>query len=101
MFRITAALAATAMLAVASAASAQEARVAYGDLDLSTAAGAQTLDQRINTVAAELCRNSRASDTRLNRRANRCVSDTRDHIRSQLPREARAALSAQARTAQL
>ncbi|RZJ75572.1 MAG: UrcA family protein, partial [Brevundimonas sp.] len=48
-------------MAVASAASAQDARVAYGDLDLSTAAGAQTLDQRINTVAADLCRNSRAS----------------------------------------
>ena len=101
MFRITAALAATAMLAVASAASAQETRIAYGDLDLSTAAGAQTLDQRVNTAAANLCRNLRTADSRLNRRNNRCEADTRQQIRSQLPREARAALSAQARTAAL
>ena len=101
MFRITAALAATAMLAVASAASAQETRIAYGDLDLTTAAGAQTLDQRISAAAAAMCRDVRAADSRLSRRNNRCEADARSQIRSQLPREARAALNAQARTAQL
>ena len=101
MFRITAALAATAMLAVASAASAQDTRIAYGDLDLSTAAGAQALDQRISTAAADMCRDARATDSRLSRRNNRCEANARSQIREKLPREARAALSAQARTASL
>ena len=100
MIRITAAAIAATILATASAASAQESRIAYGDLDLSTAAGVATLDQRIDAVAAQVCANVRAADSRLRRRGS-CEASARQEIRRQLPREAQAALTAHARTAEL
>ena len=42
-------------LAVAGAASAQDGHLSYGDLDLSTKAGARTLDQRISGLSQEMC----------------------------------------------
>lgn len=100
MIRITAAAIAAAVLATASAASAQEARIAYGDLDLSTTAGAEQLDQRIDAAATAVCRNVRAADSRLQRRGS-CEASARLEIRRQLPREAQAALNARAHTAAL
>lgn len=57
--KILASVTVACALAVAGAASAQEARIAYGDLDLTTAAGAQAFDIRIQTAARKLCRDAR------------------------------------------
>ena len=51
-----ASLVAVLTLATAGAASAQEARVAWGDLDLSTAAGADAFDARVRAAARKMCR---------------------------------------------
>ena len=51
-----ASLAAIAALAIAGSASAQEARIAWGDLDMSSAAGANAFDARIEAAARSLCR---------------------------------------------
>jgi len=44
-------------LAAAGSASAQEARIRWGDLDLSTPAGADAFDARVRSAARKLCRN--------------------------------------------
>jgi len=54
--KILASLAAVLTLAAGSA-SAQEARIRWGDLDLSTPAGADAFDQRVRAAARKLCRN--------------------------------------------
>lgn len=51
-----ASLAAALIVAAAGSASAQEARIRWGDLDLSTAAGADAFDARIRTAARRMCR---------------------------------------------
>lgn len=53
----------------AGAASAQEARISWGDLDLSSAAGADAFDARVEAAARKLCRNARAPGTLINDRA--------------------------------
>lgn len=53
-----ASLAAVLTLAAAGSASAQEARIRWGDLDLSTRAGADAFDQRVRAAARKLCRNT-------------------------------------------
>lgn len=52
-----ASLVAVLTLAAAGSASAQEARIRWGDLDLSTPAGADAFDQRVRAAARKLCRN--------------------------------------------
>ena len=47
------------IVAAAGSASAQEARIPWGDLDLGTGRGAATLDNRIEAAADRLCRNAR------------------------------------------
>jgi UrcA family protein len=96
MLRITAA-AVVAMLALSSAAKAEDARVAYGDLDLSTAAGSAQLDQRIETAADSLCQ-MRPSPAQLNASAD-CRTNVRSEVMRQLPRaQAQAAQSQASRT---
>lgn len=51
-----ASLAAVLTLAAAAPASAGEVRIAWGDLDLSSAAGADAFDARIRAAARKLCR---------------------------------------------
>jgi UrcA family protein len=51
-----ASLAAVLTLAAASSASAGDVRIAWGDLDLSTAAGADAFDARIRAAARKMCR---------------------------------------------
>ena len=51
-----ASLAAVLIVAAAGTASAHEVRIAYGDLDLSTAAGADAFDARIRAAARRMCR---------------------------------------------
>lgn len=51
-----ASLAAVLSLAAAAPASAGEVRIAWGDLDLSTPAGADAFDQRVRAAARKMCR---------------------------------------------
>ena len=64
-----ASLAAVLALAAAGSASAQEARIAWGDLDLSSAAGANTFDARVEAAARTLCRGARKPGSRISDRA--------------------------------
>ena len=87
MLRISAA-AVVAMLALSSAAKAEDARVAFGDLDLSTAAGSAQLDQRIKDAADSLCQ-VRRSPAQLDAAAD-CRTTVRNEVMRQLPRAAHA-----------
>ena len=84
----TTALAAAALLVVG-AASAQDARIAYADLDLSTAAGVADLDARIQAAAERLCADARATGSLLSDRAY-CEKAVREAALESLPRNARA-----------
>lgn len=64
-----ASLAAVLALAAAGSASAQEARIAWSDLDLSSAAGAEAFDARVEAAARKLCRNARTPGRLVNDRA--------------------------------
>lgn len=64
-----ASLAAVAALAVAGSASAQEARIAWGDLDMSSPVGANTFDARVEGAARKLCRNARRTGSLVSDRA--------------------------------
>ncbi|MDP2117501.1 MAG: UrcA family protein [Brevundimonas sp.] len=64
-----ASLAAVLVLAVAGSASAQEARINWGDLDLSSAAGADAFDARVQAASRKLCRSVRAPGRLINDRA--------------------------------
>ena len=63
--KILASLTAVALLLTAGAASAQDARIAWGDLDLSTAAGADAFDARVETAARKMCRDVRRPGSRI------------------------------------
>lgn len=63
-----ASLAAVLALAAGSV-SAQEARIAWGDLDLSSAAGADTFDARVEAAARTLCRGAKKPGSRISDRA--------------------------------
>lgn len=62
-------VAAVGVTLAAGAASAQEARISWGDLDLSSAAGADAFDTRVEAAARKLCRRARAPGTLINDRA--------------------------------
>jgi len=64
-----ASLAAILSLAAAGSASAQEARIRWDDLDLSSVAGANTFDARVAAAARKLCRQARAPGSRISDRA--------------------------------
>ncbi len=76
-----------AVLAVslaAGAASAQEARVQWGDLDLASPAGAAAFDARVTAAASRLCRGVKRPGSRINDRAF-CRAAFRDEAVRQLP----------------
>ncbi|HYD28386.1 UrcA family protein [Brevundimonas sp.] len=75
-----ASLAAVLTLAAAGSASAQETRIAWGDLDLSTAAGADAFDARVRVAARKMCR----SVPMIGGRAA-CHTAVRDEAVSRLP----------------
>ena len=82
---LAAALAATALSAVAvGSASAHTARIPFGDLDLSTSAGAAAFDARIDTAAKTLCRGVTRPASRLNDSAH-CAAAVRAEALAQLP----------------
>lgn len=83
------AAAVAAALLQASAASASEARVAFGDLTLGNRAGADQLDARINAAADRLCRYARRPNSRISNRAE-CRATVRAETLRQMPEAARA-----------
>jgi UrcA family protein len=76
-----ASLAAVAAIAIAGSASAQEARIAFGDLDMSSAAGANAFDARVETAARSLCRDARKTGSLISDRANCRAAVQREAVR--------------------
>jgi UrcA family protein len=62
-----------------------DARIAFGDLDLSSAAGAAAFDDRIDQAAGSLCRDFTVTGSRL-ARTQACRSAVRAEAMRQLPR---------------
>lgn len=81
MFRIVSLTAAAVM--VASAASASDLRISYGDLDLATREGAARLDTRIRKAANKLCANRTPLES------TTCRAGVRNEALSNLPPQAR------------
>ena len=84
----TVASALAASLFAAAPASAQEARIRVGDLNLAAAAGADGLDARIDNAARDLCRWVRRPGSRISDRAF-CTTAVRAEVMRQLPARAR------------
>ena len=68
----------------AGTASAREARVQWGDLDLSSVAGADAFDARVTTAANRACRGVKRPGSRISDRAF-CRAAFRDEAVRQLP----------------
>ncbi|WEK41039.1 MAG: UrcA family protein [Candidatus Brevundimonas colombiensis] len=84
MFRI-ASLTTAALLAAGSAAAAPfEARIPYGDLDLSSRAGATAFDSRVRKAADRFCRSVRSIERPV------CRNAVREEALALLPDRARA-----------
>ena len=67
--KILASLTAALTLCAAGTASAEDARIRWGDLDLSSAAGADAFDSRVSAAAARMCRGVKRPGSRINDRA--------------------------------
>ncbi len=78
-----------AAILFAGAASAEEARIAVGDLNLATPAGAAALDARVETLARDLCRGARRTASLISDRAY-CEAAVRAEVMRQLPASSRA-----------
>lgn len=76
--------AALAVSLAAGAASAQDAHIPWGDLDLSSAAGADAFDARVSAAADRLCRGAKKPGSRINDRAF-CRAAVRNEAVRQLP----------------
>ena len=70
---------------VVAPATAQDARIRYGDLDLSTAAGASAFDTRVDEAGVRLCRDMRRTG-RLAVDQRRCLTLIREEALRELPR---------------
>ena len=81
---LAAALIAVPVLAIAGSAAAGQARIAWGDLDLSTRAGADAFDARVEVAARRLCRDVRRPGSLISDRAA-CHAAVRDEAVSLLP----------------
>ena len=77
-----------ACLLAAAPAFAQEARVAVGDLNLASAAGADRLDARIAAATRDLCRHVRRPGSHISDRAY-CTAAVRAEVLRQLPARSR------------
>ncbi|NBW10945.1 MAG: UrcA family protein [Caulobacteraceae bacterium] len=84
---------ALAIAAIAGAASA-ETRIPYGDLNLSTAAGAAAFDARVEAAARNMCKDATRPNSRLPDTAH-CAAAVRAEAVSRLPAPARAEYAAQ------
>ncbi|MFN7621465.1 MAG: UrcA family protein [bacterium] len=83
--KILASLAAVLAVSLAAGtASAREVRVQWGDLDLSSVAGADAFDARITTAAKRACRGAKRPGSRISDRAF-CRAAFREEAVRQLP----------------
>jgi UrcA family protein len=85
MKTLAAATAVAVALTAAGAASARDVRVAYGDLDLSTAHGAQIFDRRVSRAVRSACQGGSPLE------ASRCVVSLRAELHSLMPASAQRA----------
>jgi UrcA family protein len=86
MTRIIATLLAACTLAGAGAASAQTARIPFGDLDLASTEGAAAFDARVDAAARKFCRQANPV-SRISERSA-CEQAVRDEALAQLPTHA-------------
>jgi UrcA family protein len=93
MKSILAAALAVAALVGAGAASAETARIPFGDLNLATPSGAAAFDARIAVASHSMCKNATRPASRLNDSAH-CAAAVRAEAVSQLPAQARAQYAA-------
>ncbi len=77
-------VAALSVSLAAGAASAGEARVQWGDLDLSSAAGADAFDARVSAAASRMCRGVKRPGSRISDRTF-CRAAFHDEAVRQLP----------------
>jgi UrcA family protein len=82
--KILASLTAVLVLAAAGSASAADARIGWSDLNLSSVAGGNAFDQRVEVAARNLCRGARRPGSRLSDRAF-CEASVRREAVRQLP----------------
>lgn len=85
-------LAASALLPAAAFAQSGDVAVRFDDLNLSSRAGLETLDKRIELASRQICRNEDISGSRIKtaRQEKACKADVRRQIEEQLPKQASA-----------
>jgi UrcA family protein len=81
-------LAVALALSTGSTAFAQDAKLRYADLDLSSAAGQTELERRIENVTRQICKAEAITGTRIvdMDELERCKSEVRAQITAKLPR---------------
>jgi len=84
MKTFTSLAAAIAVTLAAGAASAQDVRIPWGDLDMSSAAGADVFDARVSAAARQMCRGVKRPGSRITDRAF-CHATVRSEAVRQLP----------------
>lgn len=87
MTRLIATVLAACTLAGAGVASAQTARIPFGDLDLASSEGAATFEARVDAAARQFCRQTTRPVTRISERSV-CERAVRDEALAQLPAHA-------------
>ena len=87
--KVLASVTVACVLAAAGVASAQEARIAFADLDLATASGADAFDARVDAAARKMCRGVRRPGSLQSDRAF-CRSAVQAEAMRNLPATARA-----------
>lgn len=98
--KVLASVTAACVLAAAGAVSAQDARIAYSDLDLSTVAGADAFDARVTAAARKMCRGARRPGS-LQSDRDFCRSAVQSEAMRGLPTAARADYASARRTIEL
>lgn len=83
-------LAASALLPAAAFAQSGEVQVRYDDLNLSSQAGLETLDKRIELATRQFCRSEDISGSRIRnaRQEKACKAEVRRQVEEQLPQQA-------------
>jgi len=83
-------LAASALLPAAAFAQSGGVEVRFDDLNLTSRAGLETLDKRIELASRQICRNEDISGSRIQtaRQEKACKADVRRQVEEQMPKQA-------------
>lgn len=87
MTRTIAAVLAACTLTAAGAASAQDLRIPFGDLDLASTSGAAAFDARVETAARRYCREAYRPVSLVSGRVD-CERAVRDEVLQKMPQHA-------------